>query len=95
METFLGIDYPTLWYLVVGLLFSGYAILEGFDYGAGAWHLFLKKDIFKNILKKTNLIKISKINIMLQKTEYLFRKHSEQHREILERFLLNLVKIMK
>jgi cytochrome bd-type quinol oxidase subunit 2 len=21
METFLGIDYPTLWYLVVGLLF--------------------------------------------------------------------------
>ena len=44
METFLGIDYPTLWYLVVGLLFSGYAILEGFDYGAGAWHLFLRKD---------------------------------------------------
>jgi cytochrome bd-type quinol oxidase subunit 2 len=42
METFLGIDYPTLWYLVVGLLFSGYAILEGFDYGAGAWH-FLEK----------------------------------------------------
>ena len=38
LETFLGIDYPTLWYLVVGLLFSGYAILEGFDYGAGAWH---------------------------------------------------------
>lgn len=44
METFLGIDYPTLWYLVVGLLFSGYAILEGFDYGAGAWHLFFKTD---------------------------------------------------
>ena len=58
-------------------------------------YLFLKKDIFKNILKKTNLIKISKINIMLQKTEYLFRKNSELHREILERFLLNLVKIMK
>jgi len=30
METILGLDYPTLWYLVVGLLFSGYAILEGF-----------------------------------------------------------------
>lgn len=44
MEYFLGIDYPTLWYLVVGLLFSGYAILEGFDYGAGAWHLFFRKD---------------------------------------------------
>jgi cytochrome bd ubiquinol oxidase subunit II len=49
METFLGVDYPTLWYLVVGLLFSGYAILEGFDYGAGAWHLFLKKDISRRI----------------------------------------------
>ncbi|MCF8274636.1 MAG: cytochrome d ubiquinol oxidase subunit II [Flavobacteriaceae bacterium] len=49
METFLGIDYPTLWYLVVGLLFSGYAILEGFDYGAGAWHLFFKKDLSRRI----------------------------------------------
>lgn len=49
MQTFLGIDYPTLWYLVVGLLFSGYAILEGFDYGAGAWHLFLKKDESRRI----------------------------------------------
>ena len=49
METFLGIDYPTLWYLVVGLLFSGYAILEGFDYGAGAWHLFFRKDESRRI----------------------------------------------
>ncbi|HSQ46750.1 MAG TPA: cytochrome d ubiquinol oxidase subunit II [Lutibacter sp.] len=49
METFLGIDYPTLWYLVVGLLFSGYAILEGFDYGAGAWHLFFKTDESRRI----------------------------------------------
>jgi len=49
METFLGIDYPTLWYLVVGLLFSGYAILEGFDYGAGAWHLFLRKDLSRRV----------------------------------------------
>lgn len=49
METFLGIDYPTIWYLVVGLLFSGYAILEGFDYGAGAWHLFFRKDLSRRI----------------------------------------------
>lgn len=49
METFLGIDYPTLWYLVVGLLFSGYAILEGFDYGAGAWHLFFRNDESRRI----------------------------------------------
>ncbi|MCU7693271.1 cytochrome d ubiquinol oxidase subunit II [Haoranjiania flava] len=44
MSTFLGIDYPTLWFLVVGGLFSGYAILDGFDFGAGAWHLSFKKD---------------------------------------------------
>ncbi len=49
METFLGIDYPTLWFLVVGLLFSGYAILEGFDYGAGMWHLFFRKDLSRRI----------------------------------------------
>ena len=44
METFLGLDYPTWWFLVVGALFSGYAILDGFDFGAGAWHLFFKKE---------------------------------------------------
>lgn len=49
METFLGLDYPTWWYLVVGGLFSGYAILDGFDFGAGAWHLFLKKENSRRI----------------------------------------------
>lgn len=49
METFLGIDYPTWWFLVVGGLFSGYAILDGFDFGAGAWHLFLKKEESRRI----------------------------------------------
>jgi cytochrome d ubiquinol oxidase subunit II len=44
METFLGIDYATLWFLVVGGVFTGYAILDGFDLGAGAWHLFFKED---------------------------------------------------
>ncbi|KXX72514.1 cytochrome d ubiquinol oxidase subunit II [Flammeovirga sp. SJP92] len=44
METFLGLDYPTLWFLVVGALFSGYGILDGFDLGAGAMHLFIKED---------------------------------------------------
>ena len=42
--TFLGLDYPTLWFLVLGGLFSGYAILDGFDLGAGAWHLFFRKE---------------------------------------------------
>lgn len=49
METFLGLDYPTWWYLVVGGLFSGYAILDGFDFGAGAWHLFFKKETSRRI----------------------------------------------
>jgi len=47
--TILGIDYPTLWFLVVGGLFSGYAILDGFDLGAGAWHLFLNKEKSRRI----------------------------------------------
>lgn len=49
MATFLGVDYPTLWFLVVGGVFSGYAILDGFDLGAGAWHLFLKKEKSRRI----------------------------------------------
>ena len=58
-------------------------------------YLFLKKDIFRETLKKINLNKIIKINTLLQKTEYLLRKNSLQHREILERSLLNLAKIIK
>jgi len=49
MATFLGLDYPTLWFLLVGAVFSGYAILDGFDLGAGAWHLFLKKEQSRRI----------------------------------------------
>ena len=58
-------------------------------------YLFLKKEMFRDIIRKTNLIKITKINNMIQKTEFLLRKNSEQQREILERFLLNLTKIIK
>jgi cytochrome bd ubiquinol oxidase subunit II len=49
MATFLGIDYPTWWFLVIGALFSGYAILDGFDLGVGAWHLFLKEENSRRI----------------------------------------------
>ena len=42
--TIFGLDYPTLWFLVVGGVFSGYAILDGFDLGAGSLHLFFKKE---------------------------------------------------
>lgn len=49
METILGIDLPTWWFLVVGGVFSGYAILDGFDLGAGALHLFFKKEESRRI----------------------------------------------
>lgn len=49
MASFLGIDYPTWWFLVTGAVFSGYAILDGFDLGAGAWHLFFRKEESRRI----------------------------------------------
>ena len=49
MHTILGLDYPTLWFLVVGAVFTGYAILDGFDLGAGALHLFFKKEESRRI----------------------------------------------
>ncbi len=44
-----GLDYPTLWFLVVGAVFTGYGILDGFDLGAGAWHLFFRKEESRRI----------------------------------------------
>jgi len=41
METFIGIEYNTWWFLLLGAVVSGYAILDGFDMGVGAIHLFL------------------------------------------------------
>ncbi len=42
MATFLGIDYNFWWFLVFGAILSGYAILDGFDLGAGCLHLLLR-----------------------------------------------------
>ncbi|MBP6590982.1 MAG: cytochrome d ubiquinol oxidase subunit II [Chitinophagaceae bacterium] len=44
-----GLDYSTWWFLVLGAVISGYAILDGFDLGAGALHLFLKKENSRRI----------------------------------------------
>ncbi|MFB6455555.1 cytochrome d ubiquinol oxidase subunit II [Chitinophaga sp. Hz27] len=44
METILGIDLPTWWFLVIGGLITGYGMLDGFDLGAGALHLFFNKE---------------------------------------------------
>jgi cytochrome d ubiquinol oxidase subunit II len=37
-------DLNTIWFVLVGVLFTGYAMLDGFDLGIGALHLFTNKD---------------------------------------------------
>ncbi|MEY3479422.1 MAG: hypothetical protein RIQ71_197 [Verrucomicrobiota bacterium] len=37
-------DLNTVWFILVGVLFTGYAMLDGFDLGVGALHLLVKKD---------------------------------------------------
>ncbi|MDE3247407.1 MAG: cytochrome d ubiquinol oxidase subunit II [Bacteroidota bacterium] len=49
MQTFWGMDVNVWWFLVFGAVISGYAILDGFDLGAGALHLFLKKEQSRRI----------------------------------------------
>jgi len=50
MATFLGIDYPTWWFLLIGAVFTGYIILDGFDLGAGIVHLFFVKEESRRIV---------------------------------------------
>jgi len=49
METFLNIELGTWMFLVIGAVFSGYAILDGFDLGAGTVHLFLRNEESRRI----------------------------------------------
>jgi len=35
-------DLHLIWFILVGILLAGYAILDGFDLGVGALHLFVK-----------------------------------------------------
>lgn len=49
MQTFLGLDYNLWWFMVFGAVISGYAILDGFDLGAGSLHLFLNKEQSRRI----------------------------------------------
>ncbi len=37
-------DLNVIWFVLVGVLLTGYAVLDGFDLGVGALHLFVKKD---------------------------------------------------
>ena len=34
----------TIWFVLVFVLFAGYAVLDGFDFGVVMWHLFSKSD---------------------------------------------------
>src|SRR5271170_4607324 len=43
-------DLNTIWFILVGVLFTGYAMLDGFDLGIGALHLFTKDDNERRIL---------------------------------------------
>lgn len=40
----------TIWFLLIGALLSGYAILDGFDLGVGMLHLFVKEDKERRIM---------------------------------------------
>ncbi|MEM0966462.1 MAG: cytochrome d ubiquinol oxidase subunit II [Verrucomicrobiota bacterium] len=46
----IAFDLPTFWFVLVGILFTGYAMLDGFDLGVGALHLFTKTDEERRIL---------------------------------------------
>ena len=37
-------DLNILWFILLGVLLAGYAILDGFDLGVGIVHLAVKKD---------------------------------------------------
>ena len=39
-----SIDLNSIWFVLVGVLFTGYAMLDGFDLGIGALHLLTRKD---------------------------------------------------
>lgn len=42
-------DLNVIWYFLIGALFTGYAILDGFDLGVGALHLLTKTDMERRI----------------------------------------------
>ena len=46
----MAFDLPTFWFVLVGILFTGYAMLDGFDLGVGGLHLFTKTDEERRIL---------------------------------------------
>ena len=46
----MNFDLNTIWFILVGVLLTGYAMLDGFDLGIGALHLFTKDDAERRTL---------------------------------------------
>ena len=44
------LDLNTIWFVLIGVLFTGYAMLDGFDLGVGALHLFTKSDEERRVM---------------------------------------------
>jgi cytochrome d ubiquinol oxidase subunit II len=47
---FSGLDLHIVWFLLVGALLTGYAVLDGFDLGVGALHLLAKTDEHRRVM---------------------------------------------
>ena len=45
-----SLDLNTIWFILIGVLFTGYAMLDGFDLGVGALHLFTKTDEERRVM---------------------------------------------
>ena len=45
-----GLDLNTIWFVLIGVLFTGYAMLDGFDLGIGALHLFTREDAERRVM---------------------------------------------
>jgi cytochrome d ubiquinol oxidase subunit II len=45
-----GFDLNITWFILIGVLLAGYAILDGFDLGVGSLHLFTKTDEERRLL---------------------------------------------
>ena len=45
-----SLDLNAVWFILLGVLFTGYAMLDGFDLGVGALHLFTKSDEERRVM---------------------------------------------
>lgn len=45
-----SLDLNAVWFVLIGVLFTGYAMLDGFDLGVGTLHLFTRKDEERRVM---------------------------------------------